>query len=156
MENIEAGKYQATPVSWGVTLTKGGKEQAVIKFELLVNEKPVTMNWYGSFNEGKAREITLKAIAACGCKDIANFDAADGLDKTKQVSVTVEKETNEKGTFSKIKWVNAPQSNKFDNLVPPAKSKSFLKSMKADYAAVKQEMPKNDAPKLDETEEIGF
>ena len=135
---IEIGRYKAHPTKWGVKTAKTGNEQAVIEFEV-TDDKGAKhlMSWYGSFVEGKAREITLKAIAACGCEDIAYFDTPQGLDTKKEVQVTIEQETNEKGTFSKIKWVN-PIGNKFENMMPPAQSKNFLKSLKADFAATKE------------------
>jgi hypothetical protein len=64
---INPGTYPAKVISHAISETRGGDPQAAVTFSFDANG-PKTMTWYGSFKEGKAREITIKALLACGLK----------------------------------------------------------------------------------------
>lgn len=106
---IFAGKFEAKVVDYGIKQTKSGAQQIVVRFRW--NDE-FELNWYGSLNEGKAREITVKTLEILGMSSNEIWNLADGiesgmLDTDKLVSISVEKETGTDGKiYPKIKWVN--------------------------------------------------
>lgn len=113
MQKVEAGMYEASILDYGISLTQAGKPQVVIRFGLTDKNGDLhELNWYGSLNEGKAQEITCKALLACGMKGNDLNILADGipsgvLDTSTHVKVTVAHEEQEDGTTrARIKWIN--------------------------------------------------
>ena len=97
---INPGTYVAKVVSHGITETKAGAEQAAVTFSFDGHQ----LTWFGSFKEGKAREITIKALLTCGLK---GNNPAGPLEIGKEVSIVVADEVGQDGkTRTKIKWVN--------------------------------------------------
>jgi len=106
---ILAGTFEAKVVDYGLKETKSGTQQVVVRFRW--NDE-FEYNWYGSFNEGKAREITMKSLQVLGLSSNEIWNLADGpesgmLDTDKLVSIKVEHEQGMDGKlYPKIKWVN--------------------------------------------------
>src|SRR5690606_18467371 len=104
---------------------QAGDPLAFIVFTFKDGDQVCHLTWHGSFKEGKAREITLKALALCSNKVqrgnelvpsivVSGIDAlADGkasrmLDVVNEVSIDVDLDTNPRTgkTYPKIKWIN--------------------------------------------------
>lgn len=114
MNRIEAGIYEASILDYGIGETKAGYPQVMIRFGFTDKDGHLhEMNWYGSLKEGKAQEITCKALLACGMKGNDLNALTDGvpsntLDCSTNVRITIEEEPKEDGTGSrmKIRWIN--------------------------------------------------
>lgn len=132
---VTPGTYKATILSHAISETKGGHPQAAVTFSFDAGGKPTTMTWYGSFKEGKAQEITIKALLACGLK---GNNPAGPLDIGKEVSIVIEDEKGEDGkTRSKIRWVNALGGVK--NVIPQDLAQSKLEALQGAVMAARQE-----------------
>jgi hypothetical protein len=120
---IEAGTYKATILSHAISETKGGNPQAAVTFSLTdKNQKPHTMTWFGSFKEGKALDITLKALITCGLK---GNNPSGHLEIGKEVSIVIEHEDDMDGkTHAKVKWIN--QLGEIRNVIPQDLAKNKL------------------------------
>ena len=146
----EEGRYNAKPIEWGFNKTKAGSLQVFIRFE----GQNINMCWYGSLNEGKAREITLTSLLNCGFRypSLELFERFDALDKTREVSIVVTHRDNLKGQpRAKIAWVNKIGSNKVDS----KESKEMLRGLdlKGDLLMVMQENGvKPKAPPVEESD----
>lgn len=108
---IQAGTYIAHATQWELGLTKEGREQICVQFEILEGDYAgYTLNWFGYFTD-KTTERTIQSLRYCGWKgdDLQNLDA-DGMG-TLQVQIVVEMEEATEGksagkTFPKVRWVN--------------------------------------------------
>lgn len=129
---IMAGKYEAKVVDYGLKQTKSGAQQVVVRFRW--NDE-FEYNWYGSFNEGKAREITVRTLELLGCSSEELWNLADGpasgmLDTDKTVSIKVEIETGNDGKdYPKIKWVSPLSSGGIKDGMSKEEAKSAFKNM---------------------------
>lgn len=102
---IQSGSYEATLISHAISETKAKEPQAAVTFSFIADGKPTTMTWFGSFKQGKALEITLKALLNCGLK---GNNPAGPLEIGKKLSITIEDEVDDQGKArTKIRWVNA-------------------------------------------------
>lgn len=115
---INEGRYLAKPTEWGITKTKSGKPNVFIAFKLEATGKNIT--WFGSLNQGKATEITIRTLVNCGFKfdKLTALDRSDALDTKTNVSLTIEHEEREKEgtthTIARVSWVNKINSLKAD------------------------------------------
>lgn len=110
---IQPGIYDASIVSYGIGQTRAGDPQAMILFEyndLDGHRHEVT--WYGSFKEGKAQEITLKALLTCGFRGndpsvLSEGVLSEALELAKAVKITIDEDTKQDGTkFMRVRWIN--------------------------------------------------
>lgn len=109
---IQPGKYRARAtgiddVSFGVS--KQGNLQIAVVFDLL-DEHVVgqTISWVGTFADGKATDIAIKALEACGWTGEDPTESLDGITDN-EVVLVVENETGDDGkVYSKVSWVNRP------------------------------------------------
>lgn len=144
---VKPGIYRATILNHAISETRGGNPQAAVTFSFEADGKSHNMTWFGSFKEGKAQEITIKALLACGLK---GNNPAGELDIGKEVSITVEHETGDDGkTRAKIRWVNALGGVK--NVMPQDLAKSKLDALQG--AVLKA---RTDLGVPDTTDEIPF
>lgn len=110
--SVKEGDYKAKISGYGIRETQKGLPEPVIRFTLEDEGKPTSLNWRGSLNEGKAREITIKALLVCGLKTSDLSALADGpssgaLDMNKEVMIRVSPEVGMDGkTYMTVKWVN--------------------------------------------------
>lgn len=109
---IQAGKYRARAtsiedVSFGVS--KQGNLQIAVVFDLLDEHVAgQTISWVGTFADGKATDIAIKALEACGWQGEDPTESLDGITDN-EVVLVVENETGEDGkVYAKVSWVNRP------------------------------------------------
>lgn len=146
MSTIPAGQYVAKIISHGISETKNGAPQATIQFGFDVEGHQRRLTWYGSFKEGKAREITLKTLLECGLK--GNNPAGD-LEIGKEMYITVDDETGEDGKVrTKVKWVNSLGGVK--NLLDTDLAKAKLGDLEGAIMKARQDL------KIAEPDEIPF
>lgn len=110
--SIEIGRFNASAKDYGISETQGGKPQVFIQFRVEFPSGPEEMTWYGSLNEGTARDITLKALLAVGFvgNDLGKLlDGVDGgaIPVGAQASVVTGENVYNGKTTIKINWVNA-------------------------------------------------
>lgn len=140
---VKPGTYIGTILSHAVTETKAGDPQASVTFSFDADSRPQNMTWFGSFKEGKAQEITIKALLTCGLK---GNNPAGPLDIGKQVSLVIEDEKGQDGKIrSKIRWVNALGGVK--NVIAPDLAMSKLDALAGAVALARQE---NNIPESDD------
>lgn len=127
---INPGRYFAKVVDYGFVESQAGNLLVFVVFSFKDGEQVCHLTWYGSFNEGKAREITLKALAllsqkvqrghelvpsivAYGIDAMADGKASKMLDVVNEVSIDVDLETNKNTgkTYPRIKWINPASGN---------------------------------------------
>ena len=144
-----AGYYAAKILNYGLTKTKAGSPEPTIVFEVLEDGNPHRVFWRSSLKDGPAREITLKALAICGFKNLRGFAyLADGiqsglLDMEKEVQITVEHETNtENGKrYAKVRWINESGGNKFKSAICVSEAAQLMSGMglEADFMRIAQQ-----------------
>ena len=116
---INPGTHNAKLVNYGIKTTQSGKPQIACLFEVVDNGEISSLTWFGSFNEGKAQEITIKTLISVmdlfcepseiesALDKIANEGSDSGLlNMDKVYALVVEHETYEGKTRAKIRWVN--------------------------------------------------
>lgn len=132
---VKPGIYVGTILSHAITEKEGKSPQATVTFSFEADGRPQTMTWFGSFKEGKAQEITIKALLICGLK---GTNPAGPLDIGRQVSLTIEEETgDDEKVRTKIRWVNALGGVK--NAVPQELAKAKLSALEGAVMAARQE-----------------
>jgi hypothetical protein len=114
------GKFRAKINEYGITLTQAGKPQCTVSFKVKVSDTEYkNITWYGSLNEGGARDITVKALITMGYKEnlLEKFSLGEGLNIEKEFSVEIIQECGQDGKYrTKIKWINDPSAeNQFQN-----------------------------------------
>lgn len=117
MSKVANGTYSAVVVpvtvdgvekyaQLGLSKRKGTK-QILMMLKLTSGEfKGVALPWFGYFSEDSA-ERTVQALRLCGFTGQDIFDV-ETQKMTEQVQVTVENETFEGKTQSRIAWINDP------------------------------------------------
>jgi hypothetical protein len=109
--DVRPGNYEAKAVKWALGKAGTGTVQVGVRFALLDRAgQPTgpTGVWYGALTR-EALPSTVRALRACGWKgqDITELKGGGGLDAN-VVSLTVEEETYEGQTRTRIAWVNEP------------------------------------------------
>lgn len=144
------GYYEARIANYGVKKTKAGDPAPTIVFEVSVDGVKQRVFWQGSLKDGQARDITLKALAVCGFKNVRSFaNLADGissglLDMDKDVQITVEHETSQDGSgkrFARVRWVNEAGGGKFKDAIDLQEATVLMQGMnlEADFMRIAQE-----------------
>lgn len=115
MPKYSEGTFEAKVVDYGIAETKAGDPAPFIYLEVAFPDGPAFITWRGSFKEGKAREIALKALLACGFRGTDPSVLIDGADSGAipigtPVSVVVEAEEYQGKTYHKVSWINAPNA----------------------------------------------
>jgi len=119
---LNKGTYTAKMTDYGITTTQAGLPQLKCSFAITDGATVYNMAWYGSFKEGKARDITIKTMLSVmdlfaepneienELAKIAEQGAASGLlNCEKDYSVVVEQEPDQTGKVrARIRWVNNP------------------------------------------------
>lgn len=107
---IAAGKYRAKAECWGLTPANNGNMQMQIEFKLLDETdaagKPIPdaerlQNWWGSLAEGRAEEITVEALRACGW---VGDDVSAIATLPSDVELVIELEEGKR--YPRVRWVN--------------------------------------------------
>jgi hypothetical protein len=154
--NIPDGHYRARCKSAELCLTSAGNEQIQAIFELLDPDYDgVTVPWWGFFTE-KTAERTMQSLRYCGWQgdDLTSLEGVS----TNEVSVEVEQNTYNGKTNPRVAWVNRVGSGELKVKAPmaDAQKKAFAKRMKALAIKTGKEVADNPAPKVDETDDVGF
>lgn len=130
MTLVKPGRYSANVLEHGISETKAGDPQAVVKFEFEVDGSKRELTWFGSFKE-KALPFTLDALVACGLK---GNNPAGALEIGKEVSIVIEKDVNDEGKERNvIRWVNRPSMpiKKMDSVSANAKLEKYAAAVMA-------------------------
>lgn len=113
----EAGKYRArcidNPSEPRFGRSEGGNEQIALTFALVDEEgRPTdtTIDWVGTFAEGKATEITMKALRTCGWST-DSVDDLTGIDAN-EVELDVQWDEYKGERRLRVKWINKPGGNR--------------------------------------------
>jgi hypothetical protein len=113
---INAGTYKAKVQDYGIKRTKAGEPAPTIAFACMTEGGSVErVFWQGSFKQGTARDIALKALMLCGLDDpskLANLALGkDGgalrLDKEVSVEVIHEPSPSTGKVYARVQWVNS-------------------------------------------------
>jgi len=113
MSNFTEGNHLAVAKQWNWGLTKEGKQQVCVEFEIIEGpDLGKRISWFGYFTE-KTMRRTLEALRYCGWRndDIMDMEGMGDL----QVSIVVEYEERTEGknagkSFPKVQWVNQPNT----------------------------------------------
>jgi hypothetical protein len=102
---MKPGRYTAKVIEAGVGQDKNNEPQPFMKLQTEAGE---TITWYGSLKSEKAQEIAVKAAVTAGFtgRDWDDFSRGVSSFKTVSVSITVEDETYNGKTRTKVKWIN--------------------------------------------------
>lgn len=132
--------------NYGIALTKSGAPQVTIDFEC---EDGKVRTWRGSLNQGKAQDITFKALDACGFSGGDPLELAGGLDTGliplgHEVDLTIGNEEYQGKTYEKVQWVNRIGGQGFKNAISKedAVKKFAGMNLKASFAAHRKMNPK--------------
>jgi hypothetical protein len=152
---INEGTHQGRIIDYSITSTKAGDPQVTILFGIdPADGGHYELQWNGSLKEGKAREITFKALKACGLRGYDIEPLADGvtsgaLDTDATVNLVVEYETNPDSgkQYPRIRWINRAASiqNKFSR--NEVKIKLGALNLKGDFMRIAQEQGITDPQK---------
>lgn len=129
-----AGKFLAKIKDYGFKVTHSGSLQMAVIFDYEQGEENRTLTWFGSMNEGKAREITLTALKNMGYQgqeiSLLNDGIQSGiLDTDKDYSITIELDDYNGKKIAKIKWVNLPGQSGFEKRLDTNEVKQKLAGM---------------------------
>lgn len=114
---IDPKKYLAKIIDYSIIESQSGIPQVVILFEFLTEDgMQHQLNWYGSFKEGKAREITIDTLLKCGfngddLSQLALGKESKALDINKILEIDIVREEHNGVPRIKIKWINLPPSS---------------------------------------------
>lgn len=138
--SIPNGTYRARALPDDVQFgyTKGGNEQIAVPVQITEGEHAgAVVTWFGTFAEGKATEITLKALRACGWSTSDLTDLA-GLGAN-EVEAVIEWETYNGVDRMKVKWLNTIGGGKvkLEQPMTDAQRKAFAARMKGAALAIK-------------------
>lgn len=139
MSDVQAGKYTAKILDYGIGITKAGDPTVVVRFGFGQGQSLI---WNGSLKEGKAQEITIKALLTLGLSNEDNLEAlADGIDSNlldinREVEIDVQPDTYEGKTRMRIAWINPLGGSTFRNAMSKNEFKIKLGGMNL-KAAVK-------------------
>jgi len=115
------GKHLAKLKDYAMTVTSSEKLQILLVFEFEFNDQTKELTWYGSFKEGRAREITLDTLFLCGFSGedlsiLAELNTSGALDCDQQVQIVVELREDLQGKERlQISWVNPVGGAAFKN-----------------------------------------
>lgn len=120
MDDIQVGSWPGKVRDYGMTLTKNEDAQVAVTFEVEFLDSSVTppekyikhLTWRGSLKEGKAEEITLRALATMRMKGndpllLADGPASGAIADGFEVMLDIQEEEYNGKFTKKIKWVNA-------------------------------------------------
>jgi len=151
MNEIKPGKYPARLKDYWIGKTAAGLPQAELLFEFEAEGEIRELMWFGSFKE-RARPHTIKALLYCGFQGsdltaLADGPARGALEVGKEVSITIAKELDDKGTPRiRISWINPVGGVGFRDRMSRGELAGSLASLKGDVLSVRQETGIKDDP----------
>ncbi len=149
---IAVGKYEAKVVDYGMRFSHNGNLSMVIGFAFNQDGEEKRLAWFGSFKEGKARDITFKTLIVCGLKSDDIDSLAEGptsglLDTDKSVEIDIGVGFDSNGQQqTRIKWVNELGGGIWNDLASAQDVKSHTCGLKAEFASAlrKQNITRNE------------
>lgn len=141
---LKPGYYKGKISNYGIIKTKVGDPSPVIIFEIALDDQVHSVNWFGSFKDGMAREISLKALACCGFVQLNAFPrlalGVDSglLDTDKLLDLTVEVKTDDEGkSFPQVRWIN-DSARRFRNSLGVEEAAALMATMglESDFAMI--------------------
>lgn len=119
-QEIQIGQHKGTVRDYAITETKAGDPQVAIEFDVQFNDVTTTpptpyvklLTWRGSLKEGKALEITLRALATLRMKGndpaiLAEGVASAAISFGQEAMLDIQEEEYNGQFTKKIKWVNS-------------------------------------------------
>ena len=120
MQEIQTGIHVGKVKDYGMTETEGKPPSVFVTFDVEFNDVTVApfqkytkqLTWRGYLNEGKALEITLKALCLAlnmrGMEITALADGPEGgpIDLGREAALDIQEQEYEGKTHKKIAWVN--------------------------------------------------
>ena len=135
---LENGKYRGRPTSAALGLTKGGKEQIAVQFDL-VDPAGESIAWYGYFTEG-TMERTIQSLRYCGWTgtDLSVFTEGQPLPEEvcREVELVVEQEEYEGKVRAKVQWVNGGGGLALKNALTLDQAQAFARRMQGVITAM--------------------
>ena len=146
MAGYEVGRFPGKVTDYGIGETQAGDPQVFVTFDVEFSLGVQSMTWFGSLKEGKAREITLKALLALGMKGgvEALLDGPDGaaIRVGIDASLVTSEHEYQGSTSVRIDWVNAPGGGGVKRAEPTAAKAKLLKlNLNGDLAKLRQTEP---------------
>lgn len=154
MSQYKAGTWIGTVTDYGIPESTSAYPQVYVTFDV-ASDPTVSMTWFGSLKEGKAREITLKALLTLGFQGKDVDVLLDGPDSGAipigaQAKLVCEEQEWEGTPSVRIKWINSLSGGQGVKRADATTAKAALLKLniKGDLARVKAENPNlvNDNP----------
>jgi hypothetical protein len=147
---VKPDVYEAKLLEYGLMKTKAGKPMVAIDFEFSADGEPTSLRWFGSLNEGMAREITVKTLADLGYTEntLESLAQGRGLDNGRYYYLTVVNDTYNDVTRSKIAWINLTKGSGGSGFINADEAKGLLGGMdlRADLMMATKETQRNSVP----------
>ena len=132
---IEAGTYEARPITAALGQTKGDKPCVGVEFEL---DTGAHISWFGYFTE-KTTERTIESLRFCGWtgQDLDDLREIGSKDKL-TVQLVIEHEEYDGKTTAKVQWVNRGGGLRLSKPLEGQAAKAFAAQMKGAVVAYDQ------------------
>lgn len=155
---VKAGSYEARVLDYGVGETKEGAPNIMIHFGFNDSDgDPHEMTWFGSLKEGKAQEISLKALLTCGFTGNDPVELADGihsgvLDSIQPVRLTIDENEYQGKRSMRILWINPVGSMAMERRLTKsdARVKMSMLNLKGSLALLRETSGSRPAPRRPE------
>jgi hypothetical protein len=133
---MNIGAHRAKAIDAALGMTKTGKEQVGVCFELVENGERIT--WFGYFTDGTF-ERTIESLRYLGWTGTDLMDFRQGLPAgcDKEVEIVVDEEDDQNGNPRlKVRWVNGGGGVAVRDVLDETAARSFSARMKAKVAAL--------------------
>jgi hypothetical protein len=150
MAKIQPGTYEARVSDYGIGTVKDGAPQVMV----LLNYKDQDgdshdVTWFGSLKEGKAQEITLKALLTMGFAGDDVAALADGihsnlLDAVTPVSIVIEEHEYQGKKSMRVQWINSMGGKTMEKRIEKSQAKILMGALnlKGQLAMLREQQPK--------------
>lgn len=131
---LDPGTYRARALEGALGTTSKGKEQVVVKFDLL-DFPGQTIAWFGYFTDATTSS-TFRALRTAGWLGQDLSDLSDlSNPENPEVWLVIEHDTYEGKTSAKVRWVNSAGGLSLKNALAPEQAKAFAARMREKVAA---------------------
>jgi hypothetical protein len=145
---MKPGTYKARAKEWALGMSKNGKEQIALMFEVTSGEYAgQSITWFGYFTE-TAVDRTLDSLRHCGWAS-DNLTELDSL-SANEVELVLDSEEFEGKERLKVKWVNRASRLALKEQMSPQAAAAFAAKLrgkavahKAKYGPQPQSRPAN-------------
>jgi hypothetical protein len=133
---VAIGTHRAHAIDCALGMTKTGKEQVGVCFE--VEESGERITWFGYFTDGTF-DRTIESLRYIGWNGTDLMELRQGLPAgcDKVVEIVVDDETDQNGEpRRKVRWVNGGGGVAVREVLDEAQARSFAARMKSRVAAL--------------------